>query len=823
VLSELFSSADGGGLLRSKTSLHHRGHGGHRGETDSKSLFAKTFMKLTIDNLQGQGAVDYTSALDGSVAPRVTRTINRPSTLRCSLVENSPGFVVPATGARMILATTSGSIVFTGYLTGPPQCEYLGFGEQGAVYRYDLIGESDEVILDQKALPNRAPFVGRSAGSALRQLAQDMLPGGFDTSAVQDVDTLAVYQVNPQKKFSYHAAEIALAARASYRAMNGALSLAPVGATTYALNESDPNFSRIGLKLACPKMLVNDVTVVGLDEPQDYVRDYFVGDGLSSRFYLSQQPFQQSRTALIDEQYEGTGLDPATWVVSDPSSAVSVAAQTLQVKGGTGKDGQTTVAFIEQIELGGALELQHGDVSFTGPSTGVLGGLYAGSVSSAGCLAGFKVAPSGSGSTIQALINGAVTGAVVATTSGHRYVLTTYLYSMEVYRSGETYHSSSHPAGSGRGGAPVGANVRFVLELQDVDPSNPATLVAPATVLFDGVIANAPGLCAYELVNAADMQCSIAYTYATHIALAEVRTALPNSSCATQLAESLSDGGQCSIESSTSLDFYPQYVPPLNTLIVASYRGSGRAVAEVANSASIASLENGADNGVRGIVRTMRTPSARTQADCENAALAMLDDAAGLAWTGSYQIWSDFLPGGAPDIFPGDAFTIDVPSQNAPFNAVVRAVSIDVVDPADDRGMYSIEFANDLAVPLAMQDESSATTIPLQGMPVRLSTTQVGSYYLANLTDAQITQVSSTTVQVDVGIAMGSGHGVEVRVHDFGWGTSNDRNLLGRFSTQTFSLPRWARTQNYFLRLYDQSSPPRYSRYAAALHVDYPL
>jgi len=63
----------------------------------------------------------------------------------------------------------------------------------------------------------------------------------------------------------------------------------------------------------------------------------------------------------------------------------------------------------------------------------------------------------------------------------------------------------------------------------------------------------------------------------------------------------------------------------------------------------------------------------------------------------------------------------------------------------------------------------------------------------------------------------------EVRAHDFGWGVANDRNLLGRFNTQTFSLPRLARTQNYFLRLYDASSPPRYSRYAAALHVDYPL
>jgi len=78
-------------------------------------------------------------------------------------------------------------------------------------------------------------------------------------------------------------------------------------------------------------------------------------------------------------------------------------------------------------------------------------------------------------------------------------------------------------------------------------------------------------------------------------------------------------------------------------------------------------------------------------------------------------------------------------------------------------------------------------------------------------------------VQVDAGMLPASGFGIEVREHDYGWGQANDRNLLGRFSTQTFNLPRLARTQNYFLRLYDNSSPPKYSRYSAALHIDYPL
>ena len=779
-------------------------------------------MRITFDNGDGLGAVDYTGSLDRTSAAVIERKINRPSTLRCALLGDSQ-FVIPQARARVVVTKSDGTFLFTGYTTQAATFEYLGQGERGLVYRNQVVAESDEVLLDQRTLPDRAPFVARSAGSALRQLVEDLLPEGFDTTAVQDVDVLASYMVNPQKKFSHHAGEIALAARASYRAMNGALMLGPVGAASYALKESDANFAAMGLRLTQPDRTVNDVTVIGLDEPQAYVRDYFVADGSSQRFYLSQLPYQQNRRALIDEEYVGTAPDPATWKVVDPLSAISVAAQTLQVNGGTGQDGQTSVTFVEQIEMGGALRLQHGDVSFAGASRGVIGGLYAGAIAAAGCLAGFQVTPNGSQSNMQALVNGSPTGPTVATTAGHRYMMTTYLYSNEVYRSGEMYHSSAHPAGSGVGGAAVAAHLRVVLELQDINPANPATMVAPATVLYDGLIANAAGFCSYALVNAVNMQCGIAYTYVTHISLAEVRTALPNSSYATELVGPLSDGGQCAIVSSTTLDFYPQYVPPLNTLIVASYRGWGRAVAEIVNPASIAELANGSDNGVRGEVRMSKAPSARTQADCENAGLAILDDAVEPAWSGTYQTRNDFLPGGAADIFPGDAVAVNVPSQLAEFDAIVRTVGIELADPAGDRGLYTIEFANDAAAALAYESAASAALIPLQDAPPRLLTSQVGVYYLASLTNAQVTQVTSTTVQVDAGMAPQSGWGIEVRAHDYGWGAANDRNLLGRFGTQTFTLPRLGRTQNYFLRFYDGSSPPRYSRYTAALHVDYPL
>jgi hypothetical protein len=63
----------------------------------------------------------------------------------------------------------------------------------------------------------------------------------------------------------------------------------------------------------------------------------------------------------------------------------------------------------------------------------------------------------------------------------------------------------------------------------------------------------------------------------------------------------------------------------------------------------------------------------------------------------------------------------------------------------------------------------------------------------------------------------------EVRWSDFGWGQENDRNLAGRFSTQTFSLTRLSAVQSYFLRQFDASTPPKYSRYTTALHLKFPL
>lgn len=141
---------------------------------------------------------------------------------------------------------------------------------------------------------------------------------------------------------------------------------------------------------------------------------------------------------------------PALTTISDPLGVITVSNGQLQVAGGTGIDGQTLLNFIELVELGGTTMLEHGDIVFNAPSNGVIGGLYAGSVSIAGCLVGFRITPSGDVCNIQALVEGSVAGTPLATLAGHHYVFTTMLYPTETYRMQQVFHSSLHPSGSSR-------------------------------------------------------------------------------------------------------------------------------------------------------------------------------------------------------------------------------------------------------------------------------------------------------------------------------------------------------------------------------------
>ena len=266
------------------------------------------------------------------------------------------------------------------------------------------------------------------------------------------------------------------------------------------------------------------------------------------------------------------------------------------------------------------------------------------------------------------------------------------------------------------------------------------------------------------------------------------------------------------------LEFYPPYPPQLNEEVVVAYRSSARAVARVQDANSVAQHAKGSDAGRRTYVRHLKVPLAPTSIDCENAASALLDDLVQTAWQGEYQATSDSL---STDVIPGNAVRVSAPSRGAVFNAIVREVELQVMSLRDDLSQYKIKFANDAAEPLAFEGEN--ITLPAPVTSIFNVNTPSSSLYITSLTAAQITNVIATEITVDAGVAPPAGGGIEVRRSDGGWGPSDSGNLAGRFTTQTFVLPRLSRVQGYYLRQYDGSTPPKYSRYSALLHVDYPL
>ena len=790
-------------------------------------------MNLLIDNNDGHGQQDYTSYIDGDHLPQVVRKLNEAATLIAALVSADPSFSPPVPGARIILQRSDGLTLFTGYLTVPPEQQYLGYGQSPA-WRFLLNATDDSCLLDHNELPPRTPFASRTSGNALSTLASDALPGVLDQSGVQDVSTVNQFVVVPQRSWTWHAQELASTSRAIYRAHDGKLDFQPVGQQSFTVSDQDPNFDPTALSLLQPDKLLNDVTIVGELEPSNYVRDYFLGNGTALDFYLSETPFVTTAVTIFEDDYSESQLTPILWDITDPSGAVSLGSGQLHLNGGP-----STVAFVEQLELAASLMLQHGQFVFSAASSGTVGGIYNGSPSNANCIAGFSITPNGNNSNIRALINGSATGPVVTTTPGHQYAFATQLICSEAHRVHQTYLSSLHPAGNGHGGDSIPAAVRVVLTVHDVDPNNPGTLATVATVLYDDVLATPPGFATYALINTTNFFAAASYTRLQRTVDAEVRSMIPGGQFRTRLSGAFADGGECYISSSGALCFYAPYPPQQSEQIVVTYRSSARALARVQDPVSVAQHANSSDKGQRSYLRRLKLPPAPTSIDCENAATALLDDSVQQPWQGEYKIVSDFLP--VEDVLPGNAVQVSLPSRGTNFTAIVRAVELQVTSLAGDRSQYNIKFANDAADPLALEFEAVALPEP-EGTIYDLGTpaasphidalaaariydtgTPSSSLYINSLTAAQVTNVIATEISIDAGVAPPAGGGIEVRRSDGGWGPSNSGNLAGRFTTQQFTVPRLQRVQNYYLRQYDGSSPAKYSRYSISLHVDYPL
>jgi hypothetical protein len=236
----------------------------------------------------------------------------------------------------------------------------------------------------------------------------------------------------------------------------------------------------------------------------------------------------------------------------------------------------------------------------------------------------------------------------------------------------------------------------------------------------------------------------------------------------------------------------------------------------VENAASVAAEAAGGAPGTARWLGKVLKPVARSTVDCESAANAVLSFATNraAAVSGSYAAVN--LQQGT-DVWPGDVLALT--QGGVTTNVVVRKVQLERQSAFPEAMAYTIAFANDWAegLSLTLSEVIAADAV----LPVTaLETTGM---VLANLQTLQLVSATATTLQVDAGVVAPVGGGFEVRRRDWDFGPGVDQDLVLRSPVRSFTIPRTAQVEQYFVRMYDASTPPLYSRFSSAIFTDIPV
>jgi hypothetical protein len=771
-------------------------------------------VKVTIDNLDGAGAVDYSNALCADGPVKITRALNEPSVCSGMLDVSDAGLVVPIRRGRVVVTAANGTVLFTGYIATDPEAVYAGTGVMGAVYRYVFSAVSDEWLLDKQAVPLSGAGLGQSGGQLLTTLTNRVDAGLFTTAGVVNGLPVGVFAPVETESWSVNAGGIASATYAAYRVLNGAVSLQPAGTVTHALSDSDGTLQVAALKTASVKELANDVTVSGDMEPSAYVTEMFAGDGTTTVFQLSEDPFRPKKTAnsaqyLLDSFNESV-LDTQIWQVTDPGSHLGLSGAGLTMTGGNGFDGQTTLTAIDALELGGALVIEAGSLQLGGASAGVVCGLYSGATQSANCFVGYNVRQSGGATVAVPFVNGAEVGTVFTMLTGHTYTLRIRLHSVEMQRVLQAYYAMVNGSIESFGGGLVSAPMSVVFELQDLG----AASNTPATVLYDGSVVSSPASCSFVAVNSVQLFGSMGYCRVTQTGSAWVVSTLPSGVSFTRLIGVAGEGVDCKLSDAGKVTFFAGRVPVAGEIVTVLYRNQQRAVARLDNAASVAAEAAGGMPGTAQWLGKVLKPEARSSMDCESAALAVLNFSVSraAAVSGSYEMVNP-----AADVWPGDVLAFTSGGQTT--NVIVRRVEAVDGMTCPEGLIYKIAFANDWAEGLGL---TLSEAIAADALLPETALAAPGNV-LANLQQLQVVSATATALQVDSGTAPPAGGGFEVRRRDGDFGPGVDQDLVLRSPVRSFSIPREAQVEHYYVRMYDGSTPPLYSRFSSGVFTDLPV
>lgn len=559
--------------------------------------------------------------------------------------------------------------------------------------------------------------------------------------------------------------------------------------------------------------LANDVTVTGDGEAATYVTELFRGDGSTQSFVLQHQPFRESGDGtLLDDAFDGGALNAAVWSRVDAGGYLSPGSGGLRMNGGTGIDGATVLSRTGLVELGGSLVAEASGVTLALGSDGVLLGFYDGAVVRGQCVAGVRARGAAGEHRFVALVNGVEQPATYEFAAGHSYTLRVRLHCPEMQRVRTRYAALVDGVLQEFGGDAVDAPLRVVIEVVD---TGLASSTLPA-VLYDGAMVTSPLQAVFAPLNSVALNGSLGRVSLKQTGSCLVRTTATDGTVRTRRQGMATGGADYSFASSGVVTFAPGLVPQPGELIAVQYRvGRRSAVRRVDETAEFVKASLGLPGVPRWNGRVL-SPAARSSADCDAAAKALLALGAGSATGVSGTVsWTRGVAVDA-DVRVGDTLLV----SSAEGLQVLPVVRVHVEDTNCDpeRVIYMATFRQSRAA--SMDFRVARDVAPDVVLPVALATDEV---LPPNLGGLQVTVATMAALQIDTGLDAPDGYGFEVRRSDANFGSASTADLVLRSRVRSFSVPRLAFAERFFVRMYDSAVPPRYSAVSSMVVTSLPV
>jgi hypothetical protein len=326
-----------------------------------------------------------------------------------------------------------------------------------------------------------------------------------------------------------------------------------------------------------------------------------------------------------------------------------------------------------------------------------------------------------------------------------------------------------------------------------------------------------PATCILVAANSIQLFGSMGYCRVMRPSSVWIVSTLPSGATETRLIGVAGEGADCKISEEGKVTFFSGRVPVANERVTVTYRGRNRAVARMEDAASVAAEAAGGVPGTAQWLGKVVSPAARSSVDYESAAQAVLSFASSraAAIAGSYE--ANNLQNSAHDVWPGDVLALT--ANGVTTSVIVRQVVLENHGAYPETIAYRIAFANDWAEGLGVKLSDGIASDAVLPQTALASPGAV----LANLQQLQVVSATTTALQVDAGVVPPAGGGFEVRRRDWAFGPGVDQDLVLRSPVRSFSIPREGQVERYYVRMYDGSTVPLYSRFSSAVFTDLPV